>query len=103
MSRFARAMARANRVMATALADGLATYRRANGETIESVSYTLERDALVYDDPASGIGRITTIVEIPVSAVPDSGQGDVIETPEGRWYYVHIVTDDGDFRRIEVN
>ncbi|WP_110644078.1 hypothetical protein [Salinicola sp. CPA57] len=102
MSRFAKAMARANRVLAENLSDGLATYRRANGETIAGVPYTLELETLVYDDPESGVGRFANTIEVPVAQVPKSGRGDVVITADRRWEYLNAISDDGDFRRFEV-
>lgn len=84
------------------LADGLATYRRANGETIEGVPYTLELETLVYDDPDSGVGRLAKTIEVPVSHVPQSGSGDVVVTANRTWEYLNAISDDGDFRRFEV-
>ncbi|WP_110642569.1 hypothetical protein [Salinicola sp. CPA57] len=84
------------------LSDGLATYRRANGKTIESVPYTLDLETVVYDDPESGIGRLANTIEVPVAQVPKSGPGDVVITPERRWEYLSAISDDGDFRRFEV-
>lgn len=102
MSRFARAMARANRVLAETLSDGLATYRRANGETIEGVPYELDLEFVTYDDPESGLARLAKTIEIPVEMVPGSGKGDVIVTPSREWAYLKVLADDGEFRRIEV-
>lgn len=93
---------RLNAAVTDHLADGLATYRRANGETIESVPYTLELETVVYDDPDSGVGRLANMIEVPVSHVPQSGRGDVVITADRRWEYLNAISDDGDFRRFEV-
>jgi len=99
---FADLSRRLNAAVTEHLADGLATYRRADGETIEGVPYELDLEFATYDDPESGLARLAKTIEIPVEMVPDSGTGDVIVTPSREWAYLKVLADDGDFRRIEV-
>ena len=93
---------RLNAAVTSHLSDGLATYRRANGETIEGGPYELELEFVTYDDPESGLARLAKTIEIPVEMVPGSGKGDVIVTPSREWAYLKVLADDGEFRRIEV-
>ncbi|WP_110636247.1 head-tail joining protein [Salinicola salarius] len=101
MSRFAKAMARANRVLAENLADGLATYRRANGETIAGVPYGLDLSFEVYKE-GDQLPKSVKAVEIPVAQVPTYQRGDEIVIDGKTWEVLSQLTDDGDFRQLEV-
>ncbi|MGQ7245462.1 head-tail joining protein [Salinicola sp. V024] len=101
MSRFAKAMARANRVLAENLADGLATYRRDNGETIEGVPYELNLSFEVYKE-GDQLPTPVKAVEVPVSLVPTYQRGDEIVIDGKTWEVLSTLTDDGDFRQLEI-
>ena len=100
MSRFARALARANRVFGEQLSDGEAAYETRDGEVIEGVPYVLDLDfeVLTEDQLAA---RIKTVL-VPVSRVPESRYDDRLVTDERTWTCARTLEDDGQWRRIEV-
>ncbi|KAA0015497.1 hypothetical protein F0A16_20640 [Salinicola corii] len=101
MSRFARAMTRANRVLAETLSDGLATYRHANGETVEGVPYELDLSFEVYRE-GDQLPSYVKAIEVPVSLVPKHQRGDEIVIDGKTWEVLSTLTDDGDFRQLEI-
>lgn len=100
-SRFARANARANRVMMDRLSDGLCTYTLASGAQLLEVPYQLDLDHEVYDQDQVAMRRPTVLV--PVERVPTTEQGDLIITPTRTWTAQQVLEDDGYWRRIYVS
>lgn len=100
-SRFARANARANRVMMDRLSDGLCTYTTASAAQLLAVPYQLDLSYEVYDQDQIAM-RVTTVL-LPADRVPETKQGDLIVTPTRTWKAQQVVEDDGQWRRVWVS
>lgn len=92
---------RLNAAVTEHLADGLATYRRANGETVVGVPYELNLSFEVYRE-GDQLPTSVKAVEIPVALVPTYQRGDEIVIDGKTWEVLSQLTDDGDFRQLEV-
>lgn len=99
-SRFARASARANRMMMDRLSDGLCTYHPANGDDINDVPYQFDNSVETIDK--QGVGRFVRAVLLPKDRVVECSRADVITINGKQWRYNGTLSDDGAFVQIEV-
>lgn len=99
-SRFARANARASRVMMDRLSDGLCIYHTGSGLDVIDVPYQFDNEFEVIDE--NGLGRMVKTLLLPVATVGDVDRRAEFTVNGKRWRYNKPVEDDGAFVRIEV-